>query len=176
MSIEFFTDILTEEENSEALEYAYKSKSWEFQSSVSRRNNPKIETIDFYYLSVPKNNDFFYKHIFLKIQKLISKEVSIEKVYFNSQSTGSHGTFHIDVCDITALIYLSPYNIEWGGFTQFLPNIHQYELNGYPEIKCIAPFPRSMVIFDSNILHKGYSFAYQHCPIRYSLAYKLNYV
>ena len=68
MSIEFFTDILTEEENSEALEYAYRSKSWEFQSSVSKRNAPKIETIDFYYLSVPKNNDFFYKHIFLKIQ------------------------------------------------------------------------------------------------------------
>ena len=176
MSIQVVDNFLTEEETKKAYKYAKRSRNWGFQTSnpswkfgISKPSKTNPISNSFLYLNIPKEETFFYETIFYKIVKIINEELTLQRVYINGQSFGSNGTFHTDGCDKTALIYLSPYDIEWGGFTEFILN----ENSDYPEIKCVAPFTSSMVIFDGNILHKGYSYSYQHCPIRYSLAYKL---
>ena len=102
-----------------------------------------------------------YDHIFKKIENNIGKH-SIGRVYFNGQSYGQDGSFHLDRCDKTVLIYVSPYDWEWGGFTQVGEEI-------------IAPITGRMIAFDGMTPHKGFSFSRQACPMRISLAYKLNY-
>ena len=168
MSIQVFNNFLTEEETKKAYMYALKSKNWEFQTSSGKKN---LTSTPFLCLNILKGETFFHETIFERIKKLINKKVFLHRVYINGQSSGCNGTFHIDGCDKTVLIYLSPYDIEWGGFTEFILN----ENGDHPEIKCVAPFTSSMVIFDGNISHKAYSFSYQHCPTRYSLTYKLDY-
>ena len=103
----------------------------------------------------------FYKNLFKKIKKKIGKH-SLGRVYFNGQSYGQDGSFHVDNCDKTVLIYVSPYDWEWGGFTQVGEEI-------------IAPITGRMIAFDGMTPHKGFSFSRQACPMRISLAYKLNY-
>jgi len=171
MSIQVFNNFLTEEETQNLYNYAQYSKNWRFQDSKELKESESLLSSGFLFLEIPESKTFFHKTIFERIKKLINEKVFLHRVYINGQSTGCNGTFHIDGCDKTVLIYLSPYNIEWGGFTEFILN----ENGDHPEIKCVAPFTSSMVIFDGDIPHKGYSYSYQHCPIRYSLAYKLNY-
>tara|TARA_Y100000004_G_scaffold68295_1_gene76625 strand:+ start:228 stop:767 length:540 start_codon:yes stop_codon:yes gene_type:complete len=174
MSIQVFDNFLTGEETEKAYEYANNSKNWKLQVS-SKTHSTKTISIPFLYLNVSEKETFFHKTIFSKIKKIVREKVILQKVYINGQSSGSDGTFHHDECDKTALIYLSPYDIEWGGFTEFIVNTNENNSAKNPQIKCVAPFRSSMVVFDSDIPHKGYSFSYQHCPIRYSLAYKLKY-
>ena len=77
-----------------------------------------------------------------------------------------HGHFHEDGCDNTVLIYISEYDEEWGGFTQIkTPN------NG---CKFIYPIQKRMISFPGNWDHKGFAYSYNFCPMRLSLAYKLN--
>ena len=108
----------------------------------------------------PSREDKIYDHISKKIENNIGKH-SIGRVYFNGQSYGQDGSFHVDNCDKTVLIYVSPYEWEWGGFTQVGEEI-------------IAPITGRMIAFDGMTLHKGFSFSRQTCPMRISLAYKLN--
>ena len=102
----------------------------------------------------------FYKKILKKIKKKIGKKYSVGRLYFNGQSYGMDGSFHVDNCDKTVLIYVSPYDWEWGGFTQVGEEI-------------IAPITGRMIAFDGMTPHKGFSFSRQTCPMRISLAYKL---
>ena len=129
-------------------------KPWVFQSSD--KSNPY--DLPFLYYA-PEVGDF-YKQLFEKIKKEIGKYSPI-RVYFNGQSYGMDGSFHVDNCDKTVLIYVSPYDWEWGGFTQVGEEI-------------IAPITGRMIAFDGMTPHKGFSFSRQTCPMRISLAYKLN--
>ena len=171
MSIQVFNNFLTEEETKKLYNYAESSEDWAFQCSNKLKDSQDLLSTPFLYLNIPKKETFFYESIFSRLKEIINEKVFLQRVYINGQPTGCNGTFHVDGCDKTVLIYFSPYDIEWGGFTEFILN----EDSDQPKIKCVAPFTSSMVIFDGNISHKGYSFSYQHCPIRYSLAYKLNY-
>ena len=128
-------------------------KPWVFQSSD--KSNPY--DLPFLYYA-PAIGDF-YKQLFEKIKKEIGKHSPI-RVYFNGQSYGMDGSFHVDNCDKTVLIYVSPYDWEWGGFTQVGEEI-------------IAPITGRMIAFDGMTPHKGFSFSRQTCPMRISLAYKL---
>ena len=130
-------------------------KPWVFQSS----DNSNPYNLPFLYCAPPKGEPYFYKHLFKKIKNNIGKH-SIGRVYFNGQSYGQDGSFHVDNCDKTVLIYVSPYDWEWGGFTQVGEEI-------------IAPITGRMIAFDGMTPHKGFSFSRQTCPMRISLAYKL---
>ena len=131
-------------------------KHWTMQSSCE--SNPYNLPFLCY---TPSREDKIYDHIFKKIENNIGKH-SIGRVYFNGQSYGQDGSFHLDRCDKTVLIYVSPYEWEWGGFTQVGEEI-------------IAPITGRMIAFDGMTPHKGFSFSRQACPMRISLAYKLNY-
>ena len=130
-------------------------KYWEMQSSDE--SNPY--NLEFLYYAPPRGEPYFYKRLFKKIKKKIGK-YSAGRVYFNGQSYGQDGAFHVDNCDKTVLIYVSPYDWEWGGFTQVGEEI-------------IAPITGRMIAFNGMTPHKGFSFSRQTCPMRISLAYKL---
>ena len=67
---------------------------------------------------------------------------------------------------MTVLLYCSSYQYGWGGFTEIMTSPTEPTL--------IHPLENRLCIFNGRIKHKGYSFSYQHCPMRKSLAYKLN--
>ena len=60
---------------------------------------------------------------------------------------------------------MSHYEYGWGGFTEILTQ---------PKPTLVYPILNRLVIFPGSILHKAYSFAYQYCPIRTTLAFKIN--
>tara|TARA_B100000131_G_C17719780_1_gene452365 strand:+ start:69 stop:554 length:486 start_codon:yes stop_codon:yes gene_type:complete len=134
--------------------------AWKLQTS----NRGKGELT---FLSSSKKGDEFYNtYLFDKVvEKLEEGYYRLENVYFNGQWNGREGSLHSDNCDITALIYMSQYEYGWGGFTEIMTE---------PEPTLVYPIPNRLVIFPGNILHKGYSFAYQYCPIRTTLAFKIN--
>lgn len=141
--------------NSEEINYLQQCpKLWDKQFS----NDTNPTCLEFL-ICYPEVSDF-YKILFAKIKKEIG-HYSCSRVYFNGQSYGMDGSFHVDGCDKTALIYVSPYDKEWGGFTQVGEEI-------------IAPVTGRLLIFNGMTPHKGFSFSRQTCPMRITLAFKLN--
>ena len=141
--------------NSEEINYLQQCpKPWGTQTSDN--SNPKCLQ---FLISYPEVNDF-YNHLFEKIKKEIGS-YSCVRFYFNGQSYGMDGSFHVDHCDKTVLIYVSPYDKEWGGFTQIGKEI-------------IAPVTGRMIIFDGMTPHKAFPFSRQTCPMRITLAFKLD--
>ena len=115
---------------------------------------------------IVSDEEFFNTYLFNLIKKHLDGEYEIERIYFNGQWSGREGSFHSDNCDVTVLFYVSPYEYGWGGFTEIMTSVSQ------PTI--IHPLQNRLLIFPGKILHKGYSFSYQKCPMRISLAFKLN--
>ena len=134
--------------------------TWNLQTS----NRGKGELT---FLSSNKTGDkFFNTYLFDKVvEKLDKGDYKLDRVYFNGQWNGREGSLHSDNCDITALIYMSHYEYGGGGFTEILTQ---------PKPTLVYPILNRLVIFPGSILHKAYSFAYQYCPIRTTLAFKIN--
>ena len=112
------------------------------------------------------NNEFFSTYLFNLIEKQLDSDYELQRVYYNGQWSGREGDFHDDGCDITALLYVSEYQYGWGGFTEIMTSPTEPTL--------IHPLQNRLCIFPGRIKHKGYSFCYQSCPMRVSLAFKLN--
>ena len=136
--------------------------SWVLQSS-----NPDNHVGVFRFLfSDLKDDPFFIDYLFSKVADQLGKgSYILDRVYLNGQWNGREGNFHEDHCDYTGLIYISPYEYGWGGFTEILTK---------PEPTIIHPIPNRLLIFEGSLTHKAYSFAYQACPLRVSLAFKIN--
>ena len=123
------------------------------------------DKLPFLYYDVTYNN-FFNNYLYNNVaKKLDEDEYELARVYFNGQWDGREGSIHQDGCDFTAILYLGEYEYGWGGFTEIMTK---------PEPTLIHPVPNRLVIFPGNIPHKAYSFAYQECPLRVSLAFKIN--
>tara|TARA_B100000131_G_scaffold225334_1_gene216952 strand:- start:259 stop:738 length:480 start_codon:yes stop_codon:yes gene_type:complete len=113
------------------------------------------------------DNEFYTEYIFSKIKPHLDSDYKVSRVYFNGQWPGRHGSFHVDNCPRTALIYVRPYHPEWGGFTQI------QKARTENDYDIIVPFENRLVIFDGNLQHKAYAFSDDAFPLRVSLAYKL---
>jgi hypothetical protein len=106
--------------------------------------------------------------LYIQISDKIVKSFNLQdytlgRAYYNGQWFSRDGSFHCDDGSKTVLIYLTPWDPEWGGFTHFMPN---------NEHIIIPPVTNSAVCFDANIPHKAYSFSLQHAPMRITLAFK----
>ena len=137
---------------------------WTIQASNERGSEKNDNTQAFLELDVSKEK-FFTTTIFNQIKKHLKGEYKIDRIYFNGQWSGREGDFHRDLCDVTVLLYCSPYQYGWGGFTEIMTSPTEPIL--------VHPLENRLCIFKGSIIHKGYSFSYQHCPMRKSLAYKL---
>jgi hypothetical protein len=155
--IEIIDNFFEEGDIEKMYEFILKNK-WTIQAS--NRNS----VTDFLMCNVSDEN-FFNTYLFNKIKKKLNINYNIERIYFNGQWCGREGDFHPDDTKKTLLIYISDYQFGWGGFTEFFISEKEQVI--------VHPIKNRAVIFDGNILHKGYSFSFQECPMRVSLAYKL---
>ena len=134
--------------------------TWNLQTS-----NPVKGELSFL-MSEKTDDPFFNSYLYDKVvEQLDGDNYRLQRVNFNGQWNGREGTLHRDGCDFTSLIYVSTYEYGGGGFTEIMTK---------PEPTLIYPIPNRLVIFPGNIYHKAYSFAYQNCPLRISLAFKIN--
>ena len=160
--VKIVDEFLSEEDLKKAIdEYNTKGISkWVLQSSGFKPD-------ELQFLKCDLDDDKFYStYLYEKVvNQLDQGQYGLSRVYLNGQWNGREGDLHKDGCDLTALIYLSPYRYGNGGFTEIMTE---------PDPTLIHPIPNRLVIFPGNIYHKGYSFAYQDCPLRVTLAFKIN--
>jgi len=107
----------------------------------------------------------FFISLFNLVKDHIKKNCSLGRIYFNRQRPCVDGCLHTDEGDYTALLYVSDYENEWGGFTQFFHSESKQEY--------VLPVPNRLVIFDASIQHKGFGFSHNWNPDRISLAFKM---
>ena len=139
---------------------SFSQENWRLQTSAR-----KVEDLTFL-MSEKTDDPFFNSHLFDKVvEQLDGDDYKLDRAYLNGQWNGREGTLHQDGCKFTALIYMSPYEYGWGGFTEIMTE---------PEPTLVYPIPNRLMIFPGNIPHKAYSFAYQTCPLRVTLAFKIN--
>lgn len=158
METKIVDNFLTPDEIKQITLYALKNR-WEIQKS-------NYHTLEFLFMGVTDDeliNDTIYK----RVQGELGVDTELTRVYLNGQHCGRDGELHQDHCDVTALIYISEYNPNWGGFTQIM--------NSPTDQFIVPPIQGRLLLFDGNLFHKGYSFSYQNCPMRISLAYKINF-
>ena len=145
------------------------SLRWETQSSS--RNLSKRNIFDYSEI-ICENSDCirlseskFFISIFNLVKDHVKKNCSLGRIYFNRQKPCIDGCLHTDEGDYTALLYVSEYEKEWGGFTQFFYSESKQEY--------VLPVPNRLVIFDASIWHKGFGFSHHWNPDRISLAFKM---
>ena len=86
-------------------------------------------------------------------------------VYLNGHEALRHGSFHHDECDRTVILYITPWEPAWGGFTHFMKSDKEHAV--------IAPLLGRLVNFRSDIIHKAYAYCNSNCPMRITAAFKL---
>tara|TARA_Y100000590_G_scaffold135634_1_gene155247 strand:- start:151 stop:648 length:498 start_codon:yes stop_codon:yes gene_type:complete len=135
-------------------------QEWKIQQTDIRKSNH----LPFLIREV-SHDEFFNSYLFNKVKDELDGDYKLERVYFNGQWYGREGSFHQDGCDLTALLYVQHYEYGWGGFTEIMTSPNS------PTV--IHPLQNRLLIFPGRIMHKGYSFSYQICPMRLSLAFKI---
>lgn len=142
------------------------ASGWSFQ--ISEERNTCENKLPFLYLELDR--DFIEEELDPLLKKTLDVDFRIERAYLNGQWNGRDGNFHTDDDSedaLTVLVYLnSEYDLEWGGFTQFI------DLEKGISVVETPQFNRALV-FKGNNLHKSYAFCYQNCPMRVTLAIKL---
>ena len=155
--IKIFEDFLSKEDIDLVYNYSKRIKSWNIQTST--RNSFQ----EFLYHEVT-SDEYFNLYLCEKVKEKLEFNYELERIYFNGQWFARNGDFHTDDTSVTVLIYISKYQFGWGGFTEFILSDNENLI--------ISPIQNRMICFPGNIMHKAYSFAYQDCPMRVSLAYK----
>jgi hypothetical protein len=158
MNISVHDNFLTENELKFTSNY-FERAIWEFGHSSHE------DEIDVYpskwFVCGLDNNKFFSELLIKKISQISKTNWELLKVYANGQTILNDGNWHFDVDEEdemndssdsywTALLYVSDINhknIEVvNGYTDF-------KING--EIKSIEPLQNRLVLFRSDILHRG---------------------
>ena len=157
--------------NEEELDYIsslsnYKDDTWRPHGSCPQG---KVMFDDVYTSFLQKNlmdNEYYTSYLFKKINKTFNYNYKLVDVYLNGHEPLRHGSFHIDgSADRTVILYLTPWNPAWGGFTHFMKSERDHVI--------IPPILGRLINFKSDIIHKAYSFCNQNCPMRITAAFKL---
>jgi len=156
--IKIFDNFLSQDDLTIIHNYVKCVNSWGIQTSTNK-NSPN----EFLYYDV-SNEEYFNTYLCEKIKEKLKFSYELKRIYFNGQWFSRNGDFHTDGTIATVLIYISEYQFGWGGFTEFILSDNENLI--------VSPVQNRMICFPGNIIHKGYSFAYQDCPMRISLAYK----
>jgi hypothetical protein len=151
------------------------TRSWGFQMSVRRKME---NSLVFNHHHVKEDNEFFYSTLMNYVSQCFNFEVKPRRIYFNAHVPLSHGSFHADDGDYTALLYVPTsdveegYDLTWGGETQFT-NSEPYPNN---DTMFVSPWENRLCIFPAKVLHRGLAYLHQDHPVRYTLAFKLECV
>ena len=163
-------DFLNEEElNHIASASTYKDCSWTIHNSFDEKNDNPLKNIDFNLSFLHKDlmdNQYYTSYLFNKIKKFFNYDYKLNSVYLNGREALRHGSFHIDRdADRTVILYVTPWEPAWGGFTQFMKSERDHVI--------VPPILGRLVNFKSDLIHKGYAFCNQNCPMRITVAFKL---
>lgn len=165
-----FDNFLDQEDFFNLREIAY-SDSLRWETQASSRNLSKRTIFDYSEIicegsdCIRLSQSKFFISLFNLVEDHIKKNCSLGRIYFNRQKPCIDGCLHTDEGDYTALLYVSEYEKEWGGFTQFFYSESKQEY--------VLPVPNRLVIFDASIQHKGFGFSHNWNPDRISLAFKM---
>ena len=143
----------------------YKDSYWEIHNSNSKL---KDDVIDFNTPFLSKNlldNEYYNSYLFNKIKKFFNQDYKLKEVYLNGHEALRNGSFHQDESDRTVLLYITPWEPAWGGFTHFIKSEKEHII--------IPPIEGRLVNFRSDIIHKAYAFCNSNCPMRITAAFKL---
>jgi Rps23 Pro-64 3,4-dihydroxylase Tpa1-like proline 4-hydroxylase len=115
-------------------------------------------------------NPYFSEYLVNKIASLTNFKLKLVRVYANGQTFGQNGSFHQDAEEenaVTAVLYMNEIDEtvldEWGGETQF-------RFNG--DIVACQPLTNSLIIFKSNIFHRGLAPSRFSPDMRVTIAWK----
>tara|TARA_R100000152_G_C6681860_1_gene115528 strand:- start:167 stop:700 length:534 start_codon:yes stop_codon:yes gene_type:complete len=167
-------DFLTEEELDHlGSASTYKDHLWGVFLSFSKGlnyftcNSQEFQEFDTSFLSKNlKDNEYFTSYLFNKIKKIFNQDYKLVDVYLNGKEALRNGSFHRDEdADRTVMLYITPWQPAWGGFTHFMKSEKEHVI--------IPPITKRAINFRSDILHKGYSFCNQNCPMRIVVVFKL---
>jgi hypothetical protein len=161
----------------EELEKCYSAKTysdyfWRIQRSTvaddsSVKDNPYAKDFDVSFLS--KNlmdNEYYTSYLFNKIKKTFNQNYKLNDVYLNLHESLRDGAFHTDQdADRTVILYITDWYPAWGGFTHLMKSPMEHNI--------VAPIPKRLLNFKSDIVHKAYSYCNQNCPGRITVAFKL---
>ena len=157
-------DFLNEQELSNIQRIStYKDPYWQIHNSDENQ-----DVFDFNTPFLTKNlmdNEYYTSYLFNKIKKFFNQDYKLEDVYLNGHEALRNGSFHQDLCDRTVLLYITPWEPAWGGFTHFMKSEKEHII--------IPPIEGRLVNFRSDIIHKAYAFCNQNCPMRITAAFKL---
>ena len=123
------------------------------------------EPILMYYTKEGKTRlPFQFSCIYFK--KRFNQDYKLKDVYLNAHEPLRNGSFHIDDnADRTVILYITPWEPAWGGFTHFIRSDKDHSV--------IAPVLGRLVNFQSKLVHKAYAYCNSICPIRITAAFKL---
>ena len=163
-------DFVNEEELSHMVDTStYKNQDWSFHRSWDFNSDSPLKKMDFNLTFLSKNlmdNEYYTSYLFNKIKKFFNYDYKLNSVYLNGREALRHGSFHIDRdADRTVILYVTPWEPAWGGFTQFMKSERDHVI--------VPPILGRLVNFKSDLIHKGYAFCNQNCPMRITAAFKL---
>ena len=165
-NIQIIDDFLTDEDIEHITNFDnYSDKTWIIQRSSETEGHEflmKDLTHDSFYTSYL--GDKIKKTVLPAHQPVNNCSYVLDRVYLNGQWPGREGGLHSDECTRTVLLYITPCDPDWGGFTQIVKSPTEQII--------IPPVFKRLVSFPGNMLHKGYSFANQNCPMRITVAFK----
>ena len=143
----------------------YKDSYWEIHNSNSRLKDDVVDFNTPFLSKILNDNEYYTSYLFNKIKKFFNQDYKLEDVYLNGHEALRNGSFHQDLCDRTVLLYITPWEPAWGGFTHFMKSEKEHII--------IPPIEGRLVNFRSDIIHKAYSFCNSNCPMRITAAFKL---
>lgn len=167
-NIVIYDNFLTEHEL-EKCKYIISQPNWSFghtSSSKTGFNTP-------FWIMELNNYEFFTKQIKNKIEELLNKKFSINRVYANGQTYGQDGSFHHDderPNTYTFCIYISPVE---GRMVDDIQGHIIFKLPNTKQLTCIEPLYNRAMVFPSKYLHKGTSFCRYVQTMRVCIAFKL---
>ena len=158
-------DFLNEEELSKIQTAStYKDPYWQIHNSDGNQ-----DIFDFNTPFLSKNlmdNEYYTSYLFNKIKRTFNQDYKLNNVYLNGREPQRDGSFHTDGdADRTVVLYFNSWQPAWGGFTQFMKSERDHII--------VAPIKGRLINFKSDLIHKGYAFSNQNCPMRITAAFKL---
>ena len=112
------------------------------------------------------DTEYYTSYLFNKIKKFFNYDYKLVNVYLNSHEPLRSGSFHIDNdADRTVILYITPWEPAWGGFTHFMKSERDHVI--------IPPILGRLINFKSKLVHKAYAYCNSNCPIRITAAFKL---
>ena len=165
--IQIIDNFLSEKELQEALDIIEKTK-WVYGNHSGK--DGEIPTGGIFWYGLIDENSLFYEVILNKIRNIFKKNFKLLSIHVNGQTYAQDGDFHVDYSKdnaYTCLIYLSDITHK---------NID--DIGGYTLIKtkngtvCIEPFLNRLLLFKSNLMHRGLAPSRYSDTLRVSIAFR----